>query len=69
MTPLYDIAIILGLLGLLLAAAILAKKASTAAGSLLLAARRHVRTEAGNVGRQVKRDKAYQPSTHHLTRT
>lgn len=53
MTPLFDIAITLGALGLLVAAAILTKKASKAAASLWFSIRQHIRREPDHVGQQV----------------
>ena len=52
MTPLFDIAITLGMLGLLVAAVTLTRKASAAAVSILFSIRQHIRKEPEGVGRR-----------------
>jgi hypothetical protein len=57
MTPLFDIAITLSMLGLLVAAVTLTKNASNAAASILFSVWQHIRREVETLGRQAKREK------------
>jgi hypothetical protein len=68
MNAVFDIAVTLGMLGFLVVAVVLTKRVSNAAASIF-SGRHPVRRGPENVGRQVKRDEAFRPSTHHLTRT
>lgn len=62
MTPIFDIAITLSMLALLVAAITLTKRAWIAAASIWFSIREHIRGEPKNVSRTAKRNELFRPS-------